>query len=131
LHHDNALPHISFATRAFLTKSNITVVPHPLYSRDLALCDFSVLPRLNVELQSPNFESIEVIEAESQAVLNTFAEHDFQDAFNTYQNCWGLRVRAKGDYCEVEGTSRNKVIFDQTATRVPGIIDSSTVSLAQ
>jgi hypothetical protein len=28
-----------------------------------------------------NFDTIEVIEAESQAVLNTLTEHDFQDAF--------------------------------------------------
>jgi hypothetical protein len=29
-----------------------------------------------------------VIEAESQAVLNTLTEHDFQDAFNEQQKLW-------------------------------------------
>jgi hypothetical protein len=31
LHHDNAPSHTSFFTLEFLTKSNITIVPHPLY----------------------------------------------------------------------------------------------------
>jgi hypothetical protein len=31
LHHDNAPSHISFFTREFLTKNNLTVAPHPPY----------------------------------------------------------------------------------------------------
>jgi inactivated superfamily I helicase len=36
---------------------------------------------LKIKLKSRHFDTIEVIEAESQAVLNTLAEHDLQDAF--------------------------------------------------
>jgi hypothetical protein len=50
----------------------MTVVPHPSY--------FSV-PRLKIKLKGRHFYAIEVMEAESQAVLNTLTEHDFQDAF--------------------------------------------------
>jgi hypothetical protein len=57
---DNALSHTSFFTRGFFTKNNMTVIPQPPY--------FSVFP-------------IEVIETESQAVLNTLSEWDFKDAF--------------------------------------------------
>jgi hypothetical protein len=32
-------------------------------------------------MKGRHFDTIEVIEAESQAVLNTLTEHDFQDAF--------------------------------------------------
>jgi hypothetical protein len=32
------------------------------------------------------FDKIEVIEAESQAVLNTLAKHDFQDAFKNQKS---------------------------------------------
>jgi hypothetical protein len=39
---------------------------------DLASYDFSV---------SHNFDTIEVIEAELQAVLNIITEYDFQDAY--------------------------------------------------
>jgi hypothetical protein len=41
-----------------------------------------------------------VIEAESQGVLNTLTEHDFQDAFKKWQKRWELRLRAEGDYFE-------------------------------
>jgi hypothetical protein len=51
----------------------MTVVPHPSY--------FSVFPRLKIKLKGCHFDTTEVTEAESQAVLNTLTEHDFQDAF--------------------------------------------------
>jgi hypothetical protein len=41
----------------------MTVVTHPPY--------FSLFPRLKMKLKSHNFDTIEVIEAESQAVLST------------------------------------------------------------
>jgi hypothetical protein len=50
LHHSTAPSHTSFFTRGFLTKNNMTIIPHPP--------NFSLFP-------------IEVIEAESEAVLNT------------------------------------------------------------
>jgi hypothetical protein len=31
LHHDNTASHTSFFTREFLTKNNMTVIPHPPY----------------------------------------------------------------------------------------------------
>jgi hypothetical protein len=55
----------------FFTKNKI-VVFHPPY--------FSLFPQLKVKLKGLHFRTIEVIEAESQAVLKIFAEHYFQDA---------------------------------------------------
>jgi hypothetical protein len=40
-----------------------------------------LFPRLKLKLKGRHFDTIEAIEAESQAVLNTHTEHDFQDAF--------------------------------------------------
>jgi hypothetical protein len=60
----------------FFTKNNMTVTPHPpltLLSWLGPLQIFSV-PQLKIKLN-------EVIEAESQAVLNNLTEHDLQDAF--------------------------------------------------
>jgi hypothetical protein len=65
---------LPFPLGNFRQKNNMTVVPHPPYSPDLAQ-DFSV---------SRHFGKVEVIEAESQAVLNTLAEHGFQDAFKKW-----------------------------------------------
>jgi hypothetical protein len=44
-----------------------------------------------------------VTEAESQAVLNTLAEHDFQGAFKKWQKHWERCIDAEGNYFEVEG----------------------------
>jgi hypothetical protein len=57
---------------------NMTVTPHPPYSPDLAPCDFSLFPRLKIKLKGRHFDTIEVIEAESQEVVNTLTG---QDAF--------------------------------------------------
>jgi hypothetical protein len=103
LHHDNALSHTSFLTREFLTKKNMTVVPHPPNTPDMAPCDFSLFLRLKIKLKGCHFDTIEMIEAESQAVLKTLTEHDFQDAFKKWQRRWEWCIRAEGDYFEGGG----------------------------
>jgi hypothetical protein len=60
------------------TKNNITVA---LHSPDLDPCNFSPFPRSKMKLKGRGFDTIEVIKAESQAVLNTITKHNFQDAF--------------------------------------------------
>jgi hypothetical protein len=55
----------------------MTIIPHLPY--------FSLFPRLKIKLKGLHFDTIEVIEAESQAALNTLTEHDFQDAFKEWQ----------------------------------------------
>jgi hypothetical protein len=95
LHHDNAPSHISFLPREFLTKPNMTVVSHPFY--------FSLTPRLKIKLEGRYFDPTEVIEAESQAVLNTLTEHHFQDAFKQWQKRWERCISAERDYFEGDG----------------------------
>jgi hypothetical protein len=51
----------------------MTIVPHPPY--------FSVLLRLKIKQKGRHFDTIQVIDVQSQAELNTLTEYDFQDAF--------------------------------------------------
>jgi hypothetical protein len=44
-----------------------------------------------------------MIEAETQAMLSTLAEHDFQDAFKKWQRRWERCIRAEGDYFKGDG----------------------------
>jgi hypothetical protein len=55
---------------------------------------------LKIKLKGHHFNTTEVIEAESQAVLNTLTEHDFQDAFKKWQKHWERCIRAERDYFE-------------------------------
>jgi hypothetical protein len=84
LHHDNAPSHTSFFTREFLTRNNMTVFLQPPY--------FCLFLRLKIILRGCNFDTVEVMEAESQAVLNTLTEHKFQDAFKKRQKLWELCI---------------------------------------
>jgi hypothetical protein len=94
-HHDNAPSHISFFNREFFTKSNMTLVLHTPY--------FSLFPRLKIKLKGRHFDTVELIEAESQTVLNTATEHELKDAFKKWQKRWERRIRAEGDYFEGDG----------------------------
>jgi hypothetical protein len=61
---------LSFSPGNFFIKNNTTVIPHLPY--------FSLFPLLKIKLKDRHIDTIEVIETESQAVMNTLTEHDFQ-----------------------------------------------------
>jgi hypothetical protein len=56
-----------------LIEYDVTVVPL------LPLPYFPLLPRLKIKLKGRHFDTNEVIEEESQAVLNTLSEYNYQD----------------------------------------------------
>jgi hypothetical protein len=70
----------------------MTVVPHPPY--------FSLFPRLKIKLKGHQLDAIEVIEAESQAVLNTLTEHDFQGWIYKMTKTLGTEICVEGGYLE-------------------------------
>jgi hypothetical protein len=47
---------------------------------------------VKIKLKSRHFDTNEAIEAESQVVLNTLTERDFQGAFKKWERC----IRAEG-----------------------------------
>jgi hypothetical protein len=83
LHLDEIPSHTFFFIREFLT---ITLL--------------SLFPPLKIKLKGHHFDATEVIEAESQEMLNTFTEHNFQDAF---KKCWKWCICTEGDYFEGDG----------------------------
>jgi hypothetical protein len=54
-------------------------------------------------LKGHHFDTIEVIEAELQVVMNTLTEHNFLDAFKKWQKLWKPFIHAEGDYFESDG----------------------------
>jgi hypothetical protein len=68
-----------------LSTKTMTVFPHQPHSPDLAPCYFSQFSRLKTKLKGRHFDTVEVMEAELQAVLNSLTEHDFQHTFNEWQ----------------------------------------------
>jgi hypothetical protein len=78
--------------------------------------------QLKMKLKGFHFDTNEVIEAESQAMLNTFTEHDFQDAFKKRQiggNCAETWKGTRGVSRSQRGGSFTTVIsifLTETAT---------------
>jgi hypothetical protein len=58
---------------------------------------------LKVKLKGCHFGTIEVIEAESEDNPNTLTEHDFQDAFKTWQKCRELCIPAEREHFQSDG----------------------------
>ena len=92
------------STQQFLTKNKMVVIPHPPYSPDLAPCDFFLFRKMKMKLKGLRFDTIEEIKAESQRVLDTLIEKDFQEAFKKWRRRWDRCLHAGGNYFEGDGS---------------------------
>ena len=72
LHHNNAPAH-SFLVRNILVKNEVTVVPQPPYSPDLAPADFFLFPKLKSTLKGHHFDAFDEIQKNSTKEL--FVHH--------------------------------------------------------
>jgi hypothetical protein len=75
-------------------------IPHPLYSPDLAPCNFFLFPKMKLKLKGRQFDTIEEIQAESHS--NTLTEKDFQEAFQKW-SWWYQCLHAGGNYFKGDG----------------------------
>jgi histone-lysine N-methyltransferase SETMAR len=94
LHHHNAPAHTALAVQHFLASKSMTDIPHPPYSPDLASRDFSLFHKMKIKLKGRRFDTVEEIQAESQKVLNTLTQKDFQDNFRSWQKRWDRYVHS-------------------------------------
>ena len=94
---DNAPVHNSILVTNYLTKIGIKTVPYPLYSPDLAPCDFWLFPKLRGCL----YETIEEMKKAVTMVIDTFTQEDFDGAFQKllegYNKCIAARDYFEGD----------------------------------
>jgi hypothetical protein len=70
--------------------------------------------------ESRHFHTIEAIEVESQVVLNTPTEHDFQDAFKIGRRAGNGAYTRKGTTSRMMVISRLKVSFKPEVSNGPG-----------
>jgi len=59
---------------------------------------------MKLQLKGRHFDRVEEIQLESQNVLGTLREQDFQHAFQQWQRYWDRSVAAQGDYFEGDPT---------------------------
>ena len=78
-----------------MTKIGIKTVPHPPYSRDLALCDFWLFPKL----RGCRYETIEGMKEAVTKVIDTLQE-DFHGAFEKFLERYNKCIATGRDYFE-------------------------------
>lgn len=100
LHHDNAPAHSALLIREFCAKNQMTVLPHPPYSPDLALCDFFLFPKLKSVLKGRRFQSVDDIKANSSQTLKDISKEAIQDCFAKWKHRWEKCVNSGGEYFE-------------------------------
>ena len=74
----------------------IKTVPQPLYSPDLAPCDFCLFPRL----RGCRYERIEEMEEAVTKVIGRLTEENFDRAFQKLLERYSKCISAGGDYFE-------------------------------
>ena len=90
----------------FLAKNKIAVIPLPPYSPDLAPSNFFLFPKMKLKLKGCRFDTIEEIQAETQEVLDTLTERDFQEAFQKWRQRWDRCLHAGGTTPRVTAADR-------------------------
>jgi hypothetical protein len=60
-------------------------LPHPPYSPDLAPADFFLFPKMKMQLKGRRFHSVADIQHESQKVMDSLTQNDFEAAFQQWQ----------------------------------------------
>jgi hypothetical protein len=88
LHHNNAPSHIFFFTRNSFYQKQRDCRPQPSLL-------FSVFP-IEDKTEGLHFNTFDLIEAQSQKVLNTLTKYDFWDAFEMAEALGTVHTRGRG-----------------------------------
>ena len=79
------------------------LIPLPPCSPDLTPPDFFLFSKMTLKLKGRRFDTTEEIQAESQRVLDTLVEKDFQKAFQKWRRRWDRCLHAGENYPEGDG----------------------------
>ena len=77
--HDNVPTHVSLLISSYLAKYQISVVPHPTYSPELAPAEFFLFPKLKTTLKESRLQTIEEIQENATRELRAITENAFQE----------------------------------------------------
>ena len=99
-HQDNTPVHNSILVTDYLTKMGIKTVPQPLYSPELAPCDFWLYLKLKEKLSGCRYVTIEEMEEAVTKVIYTLTPEDFYGAFQKLLERYNKCIAAGGDYLE-------------------------------
>ena len=82
--HDNASSHKAASVREYLKQEKAVELPHPLYSPDLAPCDFFLFPRLKKHLAGRKYQTRKNLGSAIFQCLNSISRKDYENAFKNW-----------------------------------------------
>ena len=85
-HHNNAPANMALSVQQFLAKNNMTVIPHPPYSPDLAPCDFFLFPPMKGQMKGKRFADVREVNKKTLEVLNSISTEEFRSDFSSVKN---------------------------------------------
>jgi hypothetical protein len=83
-----------------LAKHSIPVVPHLLYSPDLASCDFFLFPRLKSILNGKRFHDVAEIQLNTTRHLQAIPKQAYQTCIDKWKDHWNPCIQSGGSYFE-------------------------------
>ena len=98
--HDNASFHTSNKTTAKAAKLGYEILPHPLYSPDLAQSDLYLFGQLKNHLRGTHFKDDESLKAAVVHWLESQKKDFFKEGIMKLNHRWQKCVDLRGDYIE-------------------------------
>uniref|UniRef100_A0A1B6KN91 Tc1-like transposase DDE domain-containing protein n=1 Tax=Graphocephala atropunctata TaxID=36148 RepID=A0A1B6KN91_9HEMI len=100
LFHDNACPYMAQLTKEKLHKLRWEILPHPLYSPDLAPPDFHLFGCLKEDLRGKHFQSNEEVKNQVQKWLRDQPKEFYAKGIYKLAERWEQYISVGGDYVE-------------------------------
>ena len=101
-HQYHAPFHNSILVSDYLSKMGIKTAPFPLYSRDLAPCNFWLFPKIKEKLRGCRYGKIEEMKEAVTKVIDTLTQEDFHGAFQNLLKRYNKCIAVRGDYFDGE-----------------------------
>jgi hypothetical protein len=86
--------------KQFLANKCISVLQHPIYSPDLASCDFYLFPRVKSALKGTHFQSVNEVKSKTVDLLNRVSADDLQHCFEQWKIRMQRCIDKGGEYIE-------------------------------
>ena len=93
-------PHTSFIMTAVIARMGWSVVPHPLYSPDLAPSDFYLFPSMKVSLHGKRFDHLDEVKKVVTLWMRECDGEFFQNGFLSWIKQWRKCIDRRRDYIE-------------------------------
>ena len=100
LQHDNARPHVAKTVKTYLETLKWEVLPHPLYSSDIAPSDYYLSRSMAHGLADQQFRSYEDIEKWLDSWIASKDEHFYPNGIRALPERWEKVVTNDGQYFE-------------------------------